>query len=366
MGNKGATGPFAPLVVAIRNVYGTKNFNLLRGKAISLHSQGRFLEERELQSASKGGRGASECASEEELSGRGRCEKRRGRRRGRRGGRRRRNSRQRDLFLLFLFLTKQLHHFLWKKKLKTHTSHQGVWQVDRRRHEAGAGPHPPGEEERGEARVPGLKWVFLFSFLEEEEERRERERREKRKKETLPPGHREKPTPPPRASQPAEAATPSHYSFVFIRFSPLQELAFFLFCFLVKSSPFCLQFPRLSPTPPLSLSPHSKHPTASASLARDPAGPCARRRAPCRSLWKRGSSPRRPQRRRRRRGRPQARKRWRSSSSLLLFLFLLLLLLLLTTTLALLCRLLARARRGRPGRVSRKNEGKEVEGKVAW
>lgn len=40
MGNKGATGPFAPLVVAIRNVYGTKNFNLLRGKAISLHSQG--------------------------------------------------------------------------------------------------------------------------------------------------------------------------------------------------------------------------------------------------------------------------------------------------------------------------------------
>jgi len=41
MGNKGATGPFAPLVVAIRNVYGTKNFNLLRGKAISLHSQGK-------------------------------------------------------------------------------------------------------------------------------------------------------------------------------------------------------------------------------------------------------------------------------------------------------------------------------------
>ena len=118
MGNKGATGPFAPLVVAIRNVYGTKNFNLLRGKAISLHSQGRFLEERELQSASKGGRGASECASEEELSGRGRCEKRRGRRRGRRGGRRRRNSRQRDLFHLFLFLTKQLHHFLWKKNSK--------------------------------------------------------------------------------------------------------------------------------------------------------------------------------------------------------------------------------------------------------
>ena len=194
---------------------------------------------------------------------------------------------------------------------------------------------------------------------------RERAPREKEKRN--PPSRAPRKTDtPPRASQPADAATPSHYSFVFIRFSPLQELAFFLFCFLVKSSPFCLQFPRLSPTPPLSLSPHSKHPTASASLARDPAGPCARRRAPCRSLWKRGSSPRRPQRRRRRRGRPQARKRWRSSSSLLLFLFLLLLLLLLTTTLALLCRLLARARRGRPGRVSRKNEGKEVEGKAAW
>ena len=45
MGNKGSTGPFAPLVVAIRNVYGTKDFNLLRGKAISLHSQGRLFRE---------------------------------------------------------------------------------------------------------------------------------------------------------------------------------------------------------------------------------------------------------------------------------------------------------------------------------
>ena len=72
MGNKGATGPFAPLVVAIRNVYGTKNFNLLRGKAISLHSQGKgpLSEGRVFRIASKGGGGASECASEEELSGR--------------------------------------------------------------------------------------------------------------------------------------------------------------------------------------------------------------------------------------------------------------------------------------------------------
>ena len=38
-GNKGATGPFAPLVVAVRNVMGTKEFNQFRGKAISLHSQ---------------------------------------------------------------------------------------------------------------------------------------------------------------------------------------------------------------------------------------------------------------------------------------------------------------------------------------
>lgn len=39
MGNKGATGPFAPLVVQARNVIGKKQFNKLRGKAISLHSQ---------------------------------------------------------------------------------------------------------------------------------------------------------------------------------------------------------------------------------------------------------------------------------------------------------------------------------------
>ena len=40
MGNKGSTGPFAPLVVQARNVIGKKRFNKLRGKAISLHSQG--------------------------------------------------------------------------------------------------------------------------------------------------------------------------------------------------------------------------------------------------------------------------------------------------------------------------------------
>lgn len=39
MGNKGAGGPFAPLVVVVRGVVGEKEFNKLRGKAISLHSQ---------------------------------------------------------------------------------------------------------------------------------------------------------------------------------------------------------------------------------------------------------------------------------------------------------------------------------------
>lgn len=39
MGNKATTGPFAPLVVVVRGVMGEKEFNKLRGKAISLHSQ---------------------------------------------------------------------------------------------------------------------------------------------------------------------------------------------------------------------------------------------------------------------------------------------------------------------------------------
>lgn len=39
-GNKGSTGPFAPIVVVVRNAMGMKEFNQFRGKAISLHSQG--------------------------------------------------------------------------------------------------------------------------------------------------------------------------------------------------------------------------------------------------------------------------------------------------------------------------------------
>eukprot|EP00798_Chlamydomonas_sp_ICE-L_P017544 gene17544-23865_t len=39
MANKGTSGPFAPLVVITRNLYGEKEFNKFRGKAISLHSQ---------------------------------------------------------------------------------------------------------------------------------------------------------------------------------------------------------------------------------------------------------------------------------------------------------------------------------------
>lgn len=39
MGNKATTGPFVPLVVVVRNVVGEKDFNKIRGKAISLHSQ---------------------------------------------------------------------------------------------------------------------------------------------------------------------------------------------------------------------------------------------------------------------------------------------------------------------------------------
>jgi hypothetical protein len=39
MGNKGAGGPFAPLVVVVRGVMGEKEFNKFRGKAISVHSQ---------------------------------------------------------------------------------------------------------------------------------------------------------------------------------------------------------------------------------------------------------------------------------------------------------------------------------------
>lgn len=38
-GNKGENGIFAPIVRITRNAMGTKEFNQLRGKAISLHSQ---------------------------------------------------------------------------------------------------------------------------------------------------------------------------------------------------------------------------------------------------------------------------------------------------------------------------------------
>ena len=40
MGNKATGGPFSPLVVVVRNIVGEKEFNKLRGKGISLHSQG--------------------------------------------------------------------------------------------------------------------------------------------------------------------------------------------------------------------------------------------------------------------------------------------------------------------------------------
>lgn len=40
MGNKATGGPFAPLVVLVKRALGDKEFNKLRGKGISLHSQG--------------------------------------------------------------------------------------------------------------------------------------------------------------------------------------------------------------------------------------------------------------------------------------------------------------------------------------
>ena len=39
LGNKATGGPFAPLVVVVRNAIGEKEFNKLRGQAISAHSQ---------------------------------------------------------------------------------------------------------------------------------------------------------------------------------------------------------------------------------------------------------------------------------------------------------------------------------------
>eukprot|EP00877_Chromochloris_zofingiensis_P003997 jgi/Chrzof1/13599/Cz08g03220.t1 len=39
LGNKAAGGPFSPMVAIVRSAVGEKEFNKLRGKAISLHSQ---------------------------------------------------------------------------------------------------------------------------------------------------------------------------------------------------------------------------------------------------------------------------------------------------------------------------------------
>eukprot|EP00879_Flechtneria_rotunda_P014635 GHRR01015294.1.p1 GENE.GHRR01015294.1~~GHRR01015294.1.p1 ORF type:complete len:152 (+),score=7.07 GHRR01015294.1:404-859(+) len=43
MGNKSTGGPFSPMVVIVRKMMGDKEFNKLRGKAISVHSQGEAI-----------------------------------------------------------------------------------------------------------------------------------------------------------------------------------------------------------------------------------------------------------------------------------------------------------------------------------
>jgi hypothetical protein len=43
MGNKSTTGIFVPLVKLVRAAVGKSQFNQLRGKGISLHSQGNFV-----------------------------------------------------------------------------------------------------------------------------------------------------------------------------------------------------------------------------------------------------------------------------------------------------------------------------------
>lgn len=45
MGNKSTSGPFVPIVKLTRAAIGNKQFNQLRGKGISLHSQGGPLEQ---------------------------------------------------------------------------------------------------------------------------------------------------------------------------------------------------------------------------------------------------------------------------------------------------------------------------------
>ncbi len=42
MGNKSTSGIFVPLVKLVRAAVGKSQFNQLRGKGISLHSQGNF------------------------------------------------------------------------------------------------------------------------------------------------------------------------------------------------------------------------------------------------------------------------------------------------------------------------------------
>ena len=43
MGNKSTSGIFVPVVQVVRQVMGKKEFNKLRGKGISLHSQGKEM-----------------------------------------------------------------------------------------------------------------------------------------------------------------------------------------------------------------------------------------------------------------------------------------------------------------------------------
>ena len=43
MGKTAQDGPFTPIVKLVRNQIGTKDFNQLRGKGISLHSQGELI-----------------------------------------------------------------------------------------------------------------------------------------------------------------------------------------------------------------------------------------------------------------------------------------------------------------------------------
>ena len=64
MGNKAANGPFTPLVIVVRNFMGQKDFNQLRGKAISLHSQGIYLHLKNGKTCSMGTLFATHIAAE--------------------------------------------------------------------------------------------------------------------------------------------------------------------------------------------------------------------------------------------------------------------------------------------------------------